>query len=196
MNLHDAEQAATHVLSLLDLVCRRQAIAGSIRRRKPVVKDIELVVMPTWTRVRDLFGNDTIERHSNLDSYLPTVIRRGDLAYDTETPRNGERYKRLRLPGADVAIDLFVADTTNWGNILAIRTGNADFSRLLVTSRVFGGLMPTDMRQRDGALWRRDELIPCDTEEEFFAALGIDTVPLPERRDAEMARHLAQMAVR
>ena len=98
-------------------------------------------------------------------------------------------------------MDLFIAEPGNWGNVLAIRTGNAAFSKGLVTERRSGGLMPPDLYQRDGFLWCRngfgrvrtppsgsDERLECPTEEAFFAALGLPTLPPAERDEGAVAR--------
>ena len=80
-------------------------------------------------------------------------------------------------------LDLFIADEDNLGNILAIRTGNAEFSHQLVTPRNQGGLMPSYLKQKDGYLWNGNNQIVCRTEQEFFDALGIPFVEPRERNE-------------
>lgn len=46
MKYKDAHLKATHVKSLLEPHCHRIAIAGSIRRKRPVCNDIEIVAIP------------------------------------------------------------------------------------------------------------------------------------------------------
>jgi hypothetical protein len=72
---------------------------------------------------------------------------------------------------------------------LAIRTGNAEFSHLLVKQVDLGGLMPEGMHHADGFLWRYGERVPCPTEEAFFQALGLPLVP-PAERNADTALRL------
>ena len=181
MRLNDARALATDVLAMLRPACLQAEIAGSIRREKADIKDIELVVQPRLTPEPTLFG-DGGRLHSDLDAALARLIAAGRLAYDTKLKRNGERYKRLTLPGRDMAIDLFIADALNWGNILAIRTGDADFSRALVTSRLHGGLMPGNLKQRDGVLVQGQQVIVCDACWRSFERLHQHRLQQAERR--------------
>lgn len=170
---------ADQLLAQLAPACERIAIAGSIRRRKASVKDIELVAIPKQIPSGDLFG-DVMK--SALDDLLEAEIAAGRLAWNVQHKGNGPRYKCLWLPDADLAVDLFLADVDNWGNQLVIRTGDGNFTKRLVTSSRFGGCMPDGLRQRDGYLCRGDERLPCPTEEAFFAAIGVSPVPTPEER--------------
>lgn len=187
-----------HARQIADLLIRNEfgpacvqiVAAGSIRREKPEVRDIEIVAEPRYRQAPDLFGAATGQRYSELDDALADAMRAGRIEYDTVTKRNGNRYKRLWLPAHGIAVDLFLADPGNWGNILAIRTGNANFSRALVTSRTQGGLLPSDLRQDDGYLWRGGVRLVCRTEGEFFERLGLPVVP-PEARTGDLARELA-----
>lgn len=63
------------------------------------------------------------------------------------------------------------------------RAGNADFSRLLVTPRNKGGLMPSNLQQKDGYLWVANNRVICRTEQDFFNALGIPFVEPRERNE-------------
>lgn len=192
MELEAARDLAHNVLYLINPACQQTTVAGSIRRGKPEVKDIELVAEPYYDHSPpNLFGEAGAQT-SRLEEKIAELVGSGQLAFDKQTKRNGPKYKRLCLPGHEMAIDLFIANAANWGNILAIRTGDADFSRALVTSRVFGGLMPTDMRQKDGMLWRGSQPVECFTEEDFFMHLGLFEIPPPSERDAAAARHLAR----
>ena len=63
MNLADAEELAYETTQTLARHCTRIAVAGSIRRRKPEVKDIEIVAVPEYgigwlpSVANDLFGD-------------------------------------------------------------------------------------------------------------------------------------------
>lgn len=197
MNLHEATENGRAFLALLGGTVAQAALAGSIRRNKPEVKDIEIVVEPQFRHLPNLFGEATTQA-SLLDERIGALLADGTLALDTLHKRNGPKYRRYRHRDApEIVFEVFVADSLNWGNILAIRTGNADFSRALVTKRLHGGLMPSDLAQRDGRLWRGREALDCWTEEEFFAHLRIAEadIPPPIRRTEETARQLARKAV-
>jgi DNA polymerase/3'-5' exonuclease PolX len=204
MKLDEARTIAGVLCDLLRPACEQVVIAGSIRREKAAVKDVEIVCLPTSRA--NLFGEPA---GNVLAAQIEAAMAREvHLSWDRQTLRNGERYKRFWWagwnPSAGIAVDLFIADRENFGNILAIRTGNAEFSRLLVTLRTLGGLMPSGIHQRDGYLWRQDgsggfnRRVPCPDEAAFFAALGIDTVPEPRERDvaciARLRRPLPEVA--
>ena len=192
MKLAEAEALAREVVDWLRPACDAAVIVGSIRRKKPEVKDIEIAVRPAGGKARPVFGDPT-SLLTPLDRLLARQVAQKVLSYDLVVRRDGPRYKRFLLRfGGPLArfdgapLDLFIADEDNWGNTLVIRTGNADFSRLLMTPRQAGGLMPTGLRQRDGYLWRGETKVPCPTETSYFEACGIPAgrIPLPELRDA------------
>lgn len=174
------------VVELLRPACERLEIAGGIRREKAEPHDAEIVALPRWDT--DLLGEPT-DTCALLDRVIVHLVETGVLAWDTLVRRKGPRYKRFELPRPAVPLDLFLARADNYGNILAIRTGDAAFSHGLVTCVGSGGLMPRHLRQRDGYLWRGGERLSCPTEDDYFAALGLPA-PSPRDRDEAMVREL------
>lgn len=173
--------------------CLKIAYAGGLRRFKPDPHDIEIVVLPIWDT--NLFG-ERAETHVGIDAKLDALVQKGVLEWDTKVPRNGVRYKRFVIPSLDnFPCEIFFADEQNWGNILTIRTGDADFSRLLVTPIEEGGLMPFGMRQIDGYLRSNGLILPCVTEREFFARLGVEWVPPRERHMGSIVRLRRELCV-
>lgn len=187
----------------------RAEIAGSLRRGKADVGDVEIVLQPRMDT--DLFG-EPISTSAALDGGVTRCFAEGLLAWDTAVIRNGPRHKRFVLPALGIPLDLFLPAPESWGNILAIRTGDADFSRLLVTQRYKGGLLPNWMRHGDGRLFARapgypdfreepepndytESVLACPTEEAFFGFLGLDVPPM-RLRTQEGAKTLAAEAVR
>ena len=168
---------ALELRAILATACEpdRCCIAGSVRRERQECHDLEIVALPRWDV--NLLG-ERDQTSAALDATIDLAILSGVVAWDRETPRNGPRYKRLWLPALGMAVDLFLADPDNFGNILAIRTGNAAFSKFLVSGR--------HMRQYNhaqGYLWRDGRVVPCPTEEAFFEAIGLQWVD-PRYRDA------------
>ena len=188
----DAARLAADVASWLAPGCAEIVVVGSIRRGKAEVKDIELAILPAT--ITDLFGV-TRSAPGLLDHQLAPVLGSRWLVRHMERPAWGDRLRRLYCPAEAVTVELWIADSAdNWGNVLAIRTGPADFGRLLVTQWSAGGLMPPGMGQRDGYLWRGTERLPCPDEAALFAALGVGSVPEPRERTAALvARLRAQM---
>jgi DNA polymerase/3'-5' exonuclease PolX len=197
MHLDDAREIAERVIALLAPACAEIVVAGSVRRERPDVHDIELVARSLPGAPRPTFG-DPRPALSHLEACIIAALVDKALRFDPGNRKNGPKYKRFLDPSG-IGIDLFIADADNWGNTLTIRTGDSDFSHRLVTQRQWGGCMPEDLKQHGGYLWRyagheglEHERIPCPTEGAFFAALGIAEIPEPPLRDAAMARRLAE----
>lgn len=167
-------KVAMRLEAVLGPSCLRIEIAGSIRRRSATVGDIELVAIPKPRISQDLFGA-VMEEKSALDIHLekfPEIY---------QMIKSGARMKQFIYEG--LSVDLFTTDVDRWGSTFTLRTGCADFSKWLVTSRTDGGAKRVDRRVRDGLVWAIGESEPLHTPEEldFFNALGVPWVPLEKR---------------
>ena len=171
--LAEAERKARQVVGLLETDCTRVEIAGSIRRRRPDVGDIEIVCVPRLDYQPpqlDLFGNVVHQPPTNaldvlasrlVTAHLPTLPQ--ELPGPLACPKGGE----CHIP--------------QFGAIFTIRTGCAEFSHRLVTPRLGGGNMPVGMIEKGGVLWDRGRPLETPTEESFFDALSLPWLE-PERR--------------
>lgn len=186
----DIHTLAAELVEQLRPGCERIEIAGSIRRGKADPKDIEIVAVAKmdWECVHDLWGS-VIDRESVdlLDKQINELRFAGEWDFDHVLKRAGSKYKRLRHIVSGYCCDLFIADASNWGNILTIRTGPGDFSRELVTRAHRYGL-----KQDGGQLWREHRdgtctVIPCPEERNFFAALKVPYLE-PSERTVEILR--------
>jgi DNA polymerase/3'-5' exonuclease PolX len=162
---------AAAALDLLRPHTDRAELAGSIRRLRPTVGDIEIVAEPSSV-VDGLFGEERLS--------LPEIRAACDKM--GRVTKGGERMIQVAdVFGSGITLDLFlVHPPAEWGVILAIRTGPAPFSRALVT-RIKGRLW----RCKDG--WVRDDSgrrVPCPTEREFFAAAGLAYLAPEDRTEA------------
>lgn len=194
-----AREAAEALRDLLEPACTRIAIAGSIRRERPEVKDIELVCVPRvdleaganlWgdpepvDRFEERLTALMMQAHARRD-FDGLAIREVELVRADGsivcTHRNGPAYKALlwrRIP-----VDLFVVrPPADWGVIFTIRTGPADWSQRLVTDcqRRF-------YRVEGGRLLHHGQHVPCPEERDFFAAIGQPWVT-PHDRSADRVR--------
>ena len=166
--LREAYRIYNSFIIYIQHYCRRISIAGSARRLKPEVGDIEIVCEPKDPRLLRQHIFDLIHRG---------VLQPGPPNRGCIKPPLGPRYYRLIYNGYQ--IDLFaVYPPAEWGVILAIRTGPAEFSRFLMILAKKRGYTV-----RNGALWRGDIKIPTPTEESFFHALGMSYIP-PNMRDS------------
>lgn len=192
MRLSEAKRQAAIVLEQLQSACTRMLVCGSVRREKAECKDIEIVVIPETKPQRPVFGIPA-SGQPPLEALLDRLIRWGELKRNLDNPKYGAKYKTLKL--GTTPIDLFIATPDNWGNIVAIRTGDGDFSRMMVTKRQFGGLMPADMFQRDGYLYNSEGLIACPEEADwFFALTNRGAVPPPPSRTIALIAQLRETA--
>jgi DNA polymerase/3'-5' exonuclease PolX len=185
IELGRAQYAADKLCGLLREAVSEIVVAGSIRRGKPTVNDIELVAC--------LREDQTIPVAEHiLSRRIQDGVTCWEWEIDPSNPKDGPRYYRLRCRMRDeyVGVNLFAADAAKFGCILMIRTGDADFTRLMVT-RGSHGLMPVDMCQKDGYLWRGDDLVPCRTEADYFAAVGVPFVH-PSARSVQTALALIE----
>lgn len=181
MELTRAKQIAGSILDYLAPYCEQIAIAGSVRRRKPDVGDIEIVVEPKMNNAQ--IGMFTGVDFPDEPAPKVSALTREFVATLGVIKKDGERYKQITMPEG-INLDLFVVlPPAQWGVIFTIRTGPADFSHWLVTPKRQGGALPANLRVKDGALWNGDELIPTPYETDFFDAIGLEWID-PELRAA------------
>jgi len=174
--LPDAERIAAAIVADLTPFCDRIQVAGSVRRRKEVVGDIEIVAIPRY-RPAGLFGDCT----ANL---LWEHLHASDAYRFTKGDHAGGRYYQLVLPRhAGVQLDLFLALPDNWGLTLLVRTGSAAFSTaMLARWKRRHGIGRDQPGSVDGRLVTREgRVVPTPEEVTVFQLLGLQPVP-PERR--------------
>ena len=157
----EAYKIALEVLEQLKPHCERIAIAGSVRRKKAEVGDIELALIPKPYEV-GLF-----------QSGIATVVNQWEKVKG-ELPR---RYTQRVLPSG-IKLDLFFADESNWGLAFALRTGSAEFS-----SRVLAcGWVRNGFKSSGGYLFKYGEKFEVKEEKDLFNLIGIHYVE-PENRN-------------
>lgn len=178
MPAREAEQVANRFLALIAGVCEQAVVAGSLRRMRPDVGDIEIVAVPQVVdRPVGLFAEHT-EPFNLLDDLLGRMLQeeaiRKRSAGELGRLAWGPSYKRLSFEG--YPFDLFTPEAARFGLILTIRTGPAAWSHQLVTPRGTktragrDGLMPPYLRVQDGWLTERTSgrRIPTPTEHDVF----------------------------
>ena len=95
--------------------------------------------------------------------------------------KNGPRYKQIQLPEG-INLDLFIVQPpAQWGVIYLIRTGSAEFSHRFVTPRKHGGLLPSHLCVKDGAIWSNNHIIETPQERDVFDLAGVPWIE-PEKR--------------
>jgi len=165
MLLADALKIAIEAREILRPHCERVEIAGSIRRNKPEVGDIEIVAIPLPYET-GLF-----------ESGIATVVNqwtkvKGELEYIGRPKIKKCKYTQRILPSGMV-LDLFFAEPENWGYIYAIRTGSVEYSKTLAQRWNQLGY-----HGDEGYLWRTGgHIVTVREEEDLFNLLKIPFCP-------------------
>ncbi len=166
--LATAQELAEYLQVSLErrLPFNRVDVAGSIRRKRPMVGDIELVADATRS---ELFGltaaTQGVLRDLGIRRAAPTIRKDG---VEVKAPWSDRYMKGVYeyRNGTHVQVDLFiVSPPAEWAVDYLIRTGSADFSHAFVTRLHRWGLKTEQghvIRQTDGLT------IPCATEDAFF----------------------------
>lgn len=196
MLLADAHKVATHVLRLVQPWCERAVIAGSIRRESPEVGDVEIVCIPSYADFQkegSMLPGDTEKVNVLYNAIAHTEfiqwLKPGQPEAVLWAIRpDGKYWRGLIRKGAfdapaDIKLDMFLAQPANWGIILTIRTGPADFSRALVTHARDN----TDYRVEGGYLMLQGGQVPCPDERVVFDALRLKYIePTARKSDRDV----------
>lgn len=134
--LRTARAVAEKIVASLAPFCRRITIAGSIRREKTEVGDIEILYIPKIETVEtpdpnDMFGAKQ-QRSLNLaDVQLQGLINGGQIQKRLNKLGReswGQDNKFARAVKTGVPIDFFSTNEIAWYNYLVCRTGPADLN--------------------------------------------------------------------
>jgi len=149
MRLEQARQIANNIKKILTPYCDRIEIAGSIRRGKPIVHDIDIVLI------------EKPESAVIIPSLLATI---GAITL------NGSKIKRLHYGEANINIDIYTATPASWSTLLLIRTGSKENNiRLATIAKRKGWQLKAN---GDGLFNNHGDRI-ADTEESIFQVLGL-----------------------
>ena len=173
-----ANRIAQELVDLLRPACQRIEVAGSIRRHKAMVHDIEIVAIASieGQSKGDLWGTlepvnlltgpgGLLERLGEQFPLRAVDVHRADGTVEQQV-RQGQLYQAREYEG--LPVDLFmVFDPDTWGTIFALRTGPGDWNTRLVTD------CQRYLRRVSGTMvYRAGQIVPCPEEDDFFHALG------------------------
>lgn len=190
LSLREAREVAATLIEALRPYCERVEVAGSIRRGKPFVNDIEIVCVPRTLLVEtvkpeDLFSDAVEVAETNrvrVPGFVNTVhewqLKSLDTCLQEKTfgdPWKGKYVKFNLVTGTQV--DLFITTPEQWGYIFTIRTGSADFMKMIA-----GRWVKLGYKGIDGELTRGGTTYQFPEEADLFGTLGL-RVPPPQDRE-------------
>jgi len=137
MHLYYADIIANTMKESLQPHCEIINVAGSVRRRVPEVKDIELVLIPKRTihEIKNLFG-EVIRKEVIVDPMFEKTIR------NTGRVLKGQfsgRYIKLEVVHNiesiehRINVDIFMPQLHDYWRIFTIRTGSSDFVKRFIS---------------------------------------------------------------
>jgi hypothetical protein len=146
---------------------KRIQIVGSVRRQKKAgVHDIELLCIPEPGTQTDLFG--ALLPGNMLDENIERKARE----WHAKLLVNGPMTKRMVLPEGP-KLEIYISTPGRWGVEMVIKTGDAEFSKLCVTQRVYRGFLPNDSVIKDGwQVYRNGTRCPMLEEADFLEYIG------------------------
>jgi DNA polymerase (family 10) len=164
MDLKSADEKAAKVVEILAPMCEQIAVAGSIRRRRPQVGDIDLVIQPKAGRRAEI--------KATCMAWKPMVLTDGNMNF--------------LFILKSVQIDIFFADEaggdlfchpSNFGTLLVCRTGSKEFNVWLATEAKKNGVRWNPYR----GVVCRGQVVASAKEEDVFAAIGVPFLDPKER---------------
>lgn len=181
MTLAFANHCAARLLEWLSPFCERLDVAGSVRRLRPTVNDLDLVAVPRFAVETDLLGGEL----ARCNLLWAAIARRVAESPDWRIDRGGSSAAdgQCTFTARGVQVDIWTATPETWGTVLLCRTGSKEHNIWL-----------SERAKRMGGHWQPHEGVtlegvrqPADTEEAVYAALGLPFIP-PREREAALLR--------
>jgi DNA polymerase (family 10) len=154
----EAMPRAEAVVKMLADVCQCIEIAGSLRRCRETVGDVEIVAQPKAAR--------------HLLNRLDALLLKGTISKalygEGAATRWGEKYRGFVFEG--MRFEVFLADENNLGYILWLRTGPGDANTYVMQACA---RKACPVSARGGYWWHRENRLRVDSEATLFALLGM-----------------------
>jgi len=163
MKFEDAAVLADRVVHCIEHLCDRIQVVGSIRRKRPEVHDIDIVLIPqAW------MWNTIIQSlKTNMNAH---VVKAGQELATLEVP--------IGATNETISVDIYKARPETWGVLLLIRTGSKEHNIKLCSRARAMGMM---LSAKEGVI-KDGKIIASRTEKEIFETLGMEYVE-PENRE-------------
>ncbi len=160
LSLEETERLAYQIKAVVETHCEKIEIAGSIRRRRSVIHDIDFVAIAKndmeWQKIseelRRLRAMPNCAGSSLIKAYVP-------------------------CQNALFQVDFYRAKPSTYGINLLVRTGSAEHNMWLAGVAISKGMR---LKYSEGLI-KEGKAISGETEEGVFAALGFPCPPATER---------------
>jgi DNA polymerase (family X) len=166
MELKLALDTALGLVERLTPFCDQVEIAGSIRRRKTRVHDIDIVAIPNEAKLMSQGFFDTRRLVASIADPLATSPRVNGLKMSTFSYH-------------EIPVDIYWATPQTWATLLLIRTGSKEHNIKLCSLAKQNGM---HLHASGDGLFSNGERIAGDTEKSIFISLGLAYIE-PERRN-------------
>ena len=161
LDLIEAEKIATQIKAVVEPICVKIEVAGSIRRQKSKVHDIDFVVVTKndaeWQKINEklkkLKAKPNCSGNSVIKAFLP-------------------------CPNGLFQVDFYRAKPETFGILLLVRTGSAEHNVWLAGSAISKGMR---IKYNEGLI-KDTRAIAGETEQSVFEALGLPC-PLASERE-------------
>lgn len=172
---------ARELVAALEPACERLILAGSLRRRRPEVGDIELLYIPRHGLATP--PGELLPRLCNLaDLAIGELRQRGVLAVRPNVNGSaifGELNKLMIHVASGIPVDLFAASAETWFNYLVCRTGSAETNIRICRAAKARGLRWNPYGQ--GFQGAGGKVYPCVSERDVFEKVGLQYLEPWER---------------
>ena len=161
LDLEEAKNLACQLKATVDVHCDRIEVAGSIRRQKTKVHDIDFVVVAKsdaeWQKISDKLKHLKAKPNCSGNSVIKAFV-----------PCQSGLFQ----------VDFYRAKPSTLGIHLLVRTGSAEHNMWLAGYAISKGMR---IRYSEGLL-KEGNVVAGETEKEVFEALGLPH-PLPSERE-------------
>jgi len=165
----EARKLAENVVFELAELCQKIEIAGSLRRGRSDVGDVEIVA---W-------AHNAPTLLARLDVMVATGKIKKSIYSDGRT-RWGAKYRGLSVDG--LRIEIFLADQHNWGYVYWLRTGPGDANQYVMQQLIY---QHAPYGPQEGYWWAAKQKISVPDEGTLFKLLGIPRVIQPSERSIQ-----------
>lgn len=197
MKLHAAMTIAERVQRELQEFCYKIEIAGSIRRGRSEVGDIDLVVLPAPHTKGNFTNTELLKARCRMRCRVITDGRQNFICA-MQLPDKSEFQIDIFFAHNGID-DLLAPQPTNYGSLLLCRTGSKEHNIWLATRaksmdmhwNPYQGLFAGGMWELDGqeSVYKGGQLIASETEEQIYESLGLKWISpaLREVRGGQLA---------